>query len=290
MHRSKGHQLIALVLLAAPPAAAQESRSDAATTLDAMVITADKNDDAAGARRIDTDNLRRMRTQTSDSARLLQDVPGMSFNSAGGISSLPAIRGLADDRLRIQVDGMDLMSACPNHMNPALSYIDSSRVASVTVFAGIAPVSAGGDSIGGTIQMEAAPPRFAAPGEKLSVGGEAGLFSRSNGNARGWHVSAGLAGENLSLTYAESTSEADNLRTGKPYKPRYQSGPYVVEGDEVAAEDEGVDFLDAELFGGALAEAGEEVVGAVALDPFERGGDLAIGVEEVVALALAFLD
>ena len=68
MHRSKGHQLIALVLLAAPPAAAQESRSDAATTLDAMVITADKNDDAAGARRIDTDNLRRMRTQTSDSS------------------------------------------------------------------------------------------------------------------------------------------------------------------------------------------------------------------------------
>ena len=35
------------------------------------------------------------------------------------VSSLPAIHGLADDRLRIKVDGMDLIASCPNHMNPA---------------------------------------------------------------------------------------------------------------------------------------------------------------------------
>ena len=39
------------------------------------------------------------RVATSDSARLLQDVPGLSLYTAGGVSSLPAIRGLADDRL-----------------------------------------------------------------------------------------------------------------------------------------------------------------------------------------------
>ena len=65
-----------------------------------------------------------MRAVTSDTARLLLYIPGVSLYGAGGVSSLPAIHGLADDRIRIQVDGMDLMAACPNHMNSALSYID----------------------------------------------------------------------------------------------------------------------------------------------------------------------
>jgi iron complex outermembrane receptor protein len=57
-------------------------------------------------------------------------VPGVSLYGAGGVSSLPVIHGLADDRLRIKLDGMDLIAACPNHMNPALSYIDPTQVGS----------------------------------------------------------------------------------------------------------------------------------------------------------------
>ena len=47
-------------------------------------------------------------------------------------------------------------------MNPPLSYIDPSNVAAVKVFAGITPVSLGGDSIGGTIAVASAAPTFAA--------------------------------------------------------------------------------------------------------------------------------
>ncbi len=46
-------------------------------------------------------------TSSSDTASLLKDVPGVSLYGAGGVSSLPVIHGLADDRLRIKVDGMD---------------------------------------------------------------------------------------------------------------------------------------------------------------------------------------
>jgi len=53
----------------------------------------------------------------------------MSF-SGGGISSRPIIHGMADDRLRTQVDGMNLISSCANHMNPALSYVAPSSVLS----------------------------------------------------------------------------------------------------------------------------------------------------------------
>ena len=89
-----------------------------------------------------------LRAATSDTASLLRDVPGVQLQSAGGTSSLPVLRGLADDRNRTLVDGMDLIASCPNHMNPPLSYLDPTQVGKIEVYAGIAPVSSGGDSIG----------------------------------------------------------------------------------------------------------------------------------------------
>ncbi len=46
---------------------------------------------------------------------------------------------MADDRVGFKVDGMDLTSACVNHMNPPLSYSGPSGVGSAEVYAGIAP-------------------------------------------------------------------------------------------------------------------------------------------------------
>ena len=160
-----------------------------------------------------------MRSSTSDTASLLRDVPGVSLYGAGGVSSLPVIHGLADDRLRIKVDGMDLISACGNHMNPPLSYIDPSNVGSIQVFAGIAPVSVGGDSIGGTILVNSAAPEFAAAGQGTLTKGQAGAFYRSNGNATGGNISATIASEKLSMTYSGSTVESGNYKAGGDFKP-----------------------------------------------------------------------
>ncbi|MFL9709209.1 TonB-dependent receptor [Methylobacillus sp. Pita1] len=163
-------------------------------------------------------SLARRRLNTNDTARLLEDIPGVSTYGAGGISSLPTIHGFADDRIRTQVDGMDLMSACPNHMNPALSYMDPSNVETVQVYAGITPVSVGGDSIGGTIQVSSAKPKFAKDGEDLLVTGKLGTFYRSNGAARGGNVALTLASQNLSLTYTDSYSQANNYRAAGDFK------------------------------------------------------------------------
>ena len=165
-----------------------------------------------------------MRAATSDTATLLRDVPGVSVYGAGGVSSLPAIHGLADDRLRIKVDGMDLIAACPNHMNPALSTIDPTRVDSIKVYAGIAPVSAGGDSIGGTLVVESAAPQFAKAGDGVLTKGEVGAFYRSNGNAMGANLSATVASENLSLTYSGSTAQSDNYTAGDNFKTTTATG------------------------------------------------------------------
>jgi iron complex outermembrane receptor protein len=194
---------------------------DKATTLPEVTVSATKagTSQPVGATVVDQASLVRMRAATSDSASLLGDVPGVSLYGAGGVSGLPVIHGLADDRLRIKVDGMDLISACGNHMNPPLSYIDPSNVGSIEVFSGIVPVSVGGDSIGGAIQVNSPAPEFAAAGQGMLLKGQAGAFYRSNGNATGGNLSATVANEKLSMTYSGSTVESDNYKAGGDFKP-----------------------------------------------------------------------
>ncbi len=186
---------------------------------------------------VDTETLQSLRPATSDSASLLKEIPGLNLQGAGGVSSLPVVHGLADDRLRIKVDGMDVISACGNHMNPPLSYIDSSNVASATVFAGITPVSLGGDSIGSTIQVDSPAPEFAQAGAGLLHQGEVGAFYRSNGDARGGNLAATLASETLSLSYRGSTAQAEDYTAGDDFKPAgpAAAGREWLEGDEVGS-------------------------------------------------------
>lgn len=206
---------IAALLAALPLAAiAQEEK-----ILNVIVLTAPRID-PLGATKPSAANqdLQQLRAATSDSARLLQNIPGVSLYAAGAISSLPAIHGLADDRIRVQVDGMDLMAACPNHMNSALSYIDPSKVGSITVYAGITPVSVGGDSIGGTIQVKSAPPEFAEAGQPAFAKGQAGTFFRSNANAKGYNIGATWVGHDVNLSYSGSRSQADNYTAARDFK------------------------------------------------------------------------
>jgi len=206
---------IAALLAALPLAAiAQEEK-----ILNVIVLTAPRIDPLGATKpSAASQDLQQLRAATSDSARLLQNIPGVSFYAAGAISSLPAIHGLADDRIRVQVDGMDLMAACPNHMNSALSYIDPSKVGSITVYAGITPVSVGGDSIGGTIQVKSAPPEFADAEKPAFAKGQAGTFFRSNANAKGYNIGATWVGHDVNLSYGGSRSQADNYTAARDFK------------------------------------------------------------------------
>lgn len=191
------------------------------TALEPIVVTAQppSEEQPLGASAVVTEKvLRALTPATSDTASLLKDVPGVSLYGAGGVSSLPAIHGLADDRLRVTLDGMDLIATCPNHMNPVLSYVDPSNVERIDVYAGITPVSVGGDSIGGTIAAKTRAPEFAKPGAGTLTKGEAGLFYRSNGDAYGGNVAATIANEKFSLSYTGASAQADNYDAGGDFK------------------------------------------------------------------------
>ncbi|HNE39590.1 TonB-dependent receptor [Accumulibacter sp.] len=203
--------------------AAERGESDAPMLGD-IVVSDSKIQPVPAALLLTPARLRQMRAATSDTASLLRDIPGVELQAGGGVSSLPVIHGLADDRHRIKLDGMDLISTCPNHMNPPLSYIDPSQVGSLTVHSALPPVSAGGDSIGSTIIVKSRPPRFAAARDVLLNTGEFGAYYRSNGGAFGGNLAATLASDQLSVGYQAAYAESDNYRAGQAFKTTRETG------------------------------------------------------------------
>jgi iron complex outermembrane recepter protein len=151
------------------------------------------------------------RLGSSDTASLLA---GVDAAAAGAVSSLPMIRGLGDDRIKTLVNGVPIGAACPMHMNPPLSYIDPSNAARMNVLPGVTPVSLGGDSIGGTIVVESAPPIFAATDHSVDRHGSVSTFYRSNGATIGGSVAASMADSDFSLRYQGSAGRGGDYRDG----------------------------------------------------------------------------
>lgn len=168
-------------------------------------------------------DINRKGAASADTASLLRGIAGVHLNATGGLSSLPAIHGLADDRLRVKVNGMDLISSCPNHMNPPLSYLAPNDVGTLTVYAGLSPVSVGGDSLGGSIIAESLPAEFLT-NAGAEVSGEVGSFYRSNNNARGANLKVSYLTDTTLLSYSGNWSKADNYTAAETFKTLAATG------------------------------------------------------------------
>ncbi|HRN87347.1 TonB-dependent receptor [Hyphomicrobium sp.] len=164
---------------------------------------------------IDSTEIQSRLPQTSDTAEMLRGAPGVSIFQAGGVSGLPAINGLNGDRVKVLLNGMVVSSACANQMNPPLSYADPSQIAYVEVLSGVTPVSKGGDSLGGTVIVEAHPPHFAEAEEGVHTSGSISAFYRSNGNALGTAATAHAASGNVSVNYSGAWTQSDNYEDGR---------------------------------------------------------------------------
>jgi iron complex outermembrane receptor protein len=146
----------------------QDQPKEETVVLEKVIVTSKfPSFNALSTTEMEADILTSKRAAVSDTAKLLEDTPGVSLYGAGGVSSLPVIHGLNDDRVKININGMTLTSACANHMNPPLSYIDRSNIGKITILSGVTPVSVGGDSIGGTISVQTPEPVFAEPGKDI---------------------------------------------------------------------------------------------------------------------------
>ena len=224
------------IAFAGAPVWAQESTTEPinvdvkATRYDADAVVVGKELDLQKAANVDT-------------ATLMTNVSGVAFQVGGAVSSIPVIRGLADNRINTLVDGVDAIPACPNHMNTPLSYVDPSSIKSMTVYKSYKPVSIGLNSIGGAIVASTGEPTFAEEGKNL-VTGNIGGFLQSNNSAYGANVSITAATDWLSVNYTGSTSGADNYSAARSFKnatvvsntaTSNTQGSAYVSGNEVAS-------------------------------------------------------
>jgi iron complex outermembrane receptor protein len=148
---------------------------------------------------------------SSDTASLLS---GVDSAQAGGVSGLPLIHGLGDDRIRILVNGVPVAAACPMHMNPPLSFLDPSNVARIETLPGATPVRFGGDSIAGTIRVDSPQPAFATADDPIERAGQLSSFYRSNSSAYGASAAAAMASRDVTLSYQGSATRAGDYRDG----------------------------------------------------------------------------
>ena len=94
---------------------------------------------------------RRVPETQADTAALLPRAPGANVNRNGPLTGIAQYRGMYGQRVNTVIDGMHISTGGPNGMDPPLSYIPRSQLGSLTVIRGLAPVSSGAETIGGTI-------------------------------------------------------------------------------------------------------------------------------------------
>jgi len=151
---------------------------------------------------------------TGDSASMIADLPGGAAWGAGGVSSLPAINGIGADKNQVAINGMLVSPACPNQMNPPLSFVNPSMIANMRAYFGIALVSTGGDYIGSRVDVTTAPPAFATGDSAWLSTATLSGFYRSNGNVYGVDASATLANRDTNITYTGGWARAGDYKAG----------------------------------------------------------------------------
>ncbi|WP_415494498.1 TonB-dependent receptor plug domain-containing protein [Acetobacter sp.] len=207
-----------LMAACALPCAASPGLAATVVTLPRVDISTAQEDAALAdnllsASQVDQSSARMSRLSSPDAASLFRNQPGFSSYGGGRLANLPVLNGMADDRVATVVDGVRINPACPNHMNPALSYIDPDSVETATAIAGLTSVSNGGDSLGGTIDVERADPRFARHGKILFTGRARGTY-RSNGGGYSAAGSMTVANDTFSLRYNASYDQSEDYSGG----------------------------------------------------------------------------
>lgn len=149
----------------------------------------------------------------TNTALLLRRVAGANVNFNGTLAGVAQYRGMYAERVNVDLDGMAVGNACSNHMDAPLHYLPRTFVERIAVERGIAPVSSGLETIGGTVVARSRRGDFAAS-EALDASGRLAL----GGQSVDWGYSAAgeltLANDRHRLRGAVSREQGDDRDSG----------------------------------------------------------------------------
>lgn len=87
-----------------------------------------------------------------DTTELLRKMPGANVNKNGELTGVAQYRGMFGDRVNVSVNGTQISSGGPNAMDAPLHYAPVAVLESLSINRGIAPVSAGQETLGGNVE------------------------------------------------------------------------------------------------------------------------------------------
>ena len=146
-----------------------------------------------------------------DTASLLKRVPGANVNRNGPLTGIAAYRGMYGNRVNISIDGANMKEVGPNSMDPPLSHTPAPLTASLTVHRGIAPVSSGIESFGGSMHAESKKGRF-AEGDGVETSGTASIGFASAADGYFGTLLGAVANKNHKLYLSGSKEQGRDYR------------------------------------------------------------------------------
>jgi iron complex outermembrane receptor protein len=149
----------------------------------------------------------------TNTALMLDRIPGANVNFNGALAGIPQYRGLFGDRVNVLVDGVQIPGACTNAMDHALHYMPRGRLGLLEVLRGVAPVSSGLETLGGTVLAESQNGTFGT-GDEVEVSGQFNVGGQSVD--RGYSTSgfASFANERHRLQVGGVREQGDDRRFG----------------------------------------------------------------------------
>lgn len=121
--------------------------------IEVITVTSDKS--MIGVKSIATEQV-----SNPDVGSWLESVPGANVNRNGPLTSVAQYRGLFGDRVSAKLNSRPVIGAGPNAMDSPLSYSPAIITESLSVHRGIAPVSAGIETLGGAIDVQTQQAQF----------------------------------------------------------------------------------------------------------------------------------
>ena len=152
------------------------------------------------------------KTSVPDLADWLISVPGANINSNGPITGIAQYRGLYGDRFATSLDGHPVIGAGPNAMDTPLSYSTPLIVDSMTVYRGIAPVSAGINTLGGAIEVKMRKAET-MNNTTTNVNGDIQVGYRNNNSAKTLSAVTNIAKDNIAVLLYGNSQVGDSMES-----------------------------------------------------------------------------
>ena len=182
--------------------------SDAIDELEVITITNQRHHGVEGIK-----GYAKGHTSAPDLADWLTSVPGANINSNGPITGIAQYRGLYGDRVAASLDGHPVIGAGPNAMDTPLSYSTPLIVDSMTVYRGIAPVSAGINTLGGAVEVKMRKAET-MNSQETALSGDVQAGYRSNNSAKTLSAVTNIAKGDMAVLLYGNSQKGDTMESG----------------------------------------------------------------------------